>query len=264
MRMDELFRLARTTTVAQILERDDFAKRQAARAPISLLELLYPLLQGYDSVEVKADVELGGTDQKFNLLLARDIQRAYGVPEQTILTMPILPGTDGERRMSKSLGNYIGVTEPPAEIYGKTLSIPDSVVPLYYELLLGRPVPGGLPPRDAKRALARELVAEFHDAEAAQAAEREFDRVHREGGTPDEVGEVTWPAAELGESVHLPELLRRAFGVSTSDARRALGQGGVSVEGEPVRAGVLDVPAPELDGKVLRLGKRRFARVRVR
>ncbi|HWF49929.1 MAG TPA: tyrosine--tRNA ligase [Solirubrobacteraceae bacterium] len=263
MRMDELFRLARTTTVAQILERDDFAKRQAARAPISLLELLYPLLQGYDSVEVKADVELGGTDQKFNLLLARDIQRAYGVPEQTILTMPILPGTDGERRMSKSLGNYIGVTEPPAEIYGKTLSIPDAVVPLYYELLLGRPVPEDLPPRDAKRALARDLVAEFHDGEAAQAAEVEFDRVHREGGTPDEVEEVTWPAGELGQSIHLPELLRRAFGVSTSDARRALGQGGVSIEGEPVLAGVLDMPASELDGKVLRLGKRRFARVRV-
>ncbi|MDQ6806164.1 MAG: tyrosine--tRNA ligase [Actinomycetota bacterium] len=263
MPMEELFELARTTTVAQILERDDFANRQAARAPISLLELLYPLLQGYDSVEVKADVELGGTDQKFNLLLARDIQRAYGVPEQTILTMPILPGTDGERRMSKSLGNYIGVSEPPAEIYGKTLSIPDSVVPLYYELLLGRPVAEDVPPRDAKRALARELAAEFHGAEAAEAAEREFDRVHRDRGTPDEVEEVPWPVGELGESVHLPELLKRAFGVSTSEARRALGQGGVSVDGAPVAAGALDLPASELDGKVLRLGKRRFASVRV-
>jgi tyrosyl-tRNA synthetase len=263
MPMDELFRLARTTTVAQILERDDFAKRQAARAPISLLELLYPLLQGYDSVEVAADVELGGTDQKFNLLLARDIQRAYGVPEQAILTMPILPGTDGERRMSKSLGNYIGVTEPPSEIYGKTLSIPDSVVPLYYELLLGRGVPEALAPRDAKRELARELVAQFHGGEAAAAAEREFDRVHREGGVPDEVDEVQWPVADLGESVHMPELLRRAFGVSTSDARRALGQGGVSVDGEPVAPGTLDLPAGALDGKVLKLGKRRFARVRV-
>jgi tyrosyl-tRNA synthetase len=263
MPMDELFRLARTTTVAQILERDDFAKRQLAREPISLLELLYPLLQGYDSVEVKADVELGGTDQKFNLLLARDIQRAYGVPEQTILTTPILPGTDGERRMSKSLGNYIGVSEPPTEIYGKTLSIPDAVMPLYYELLLGRPAPSDLPARDAKRALARDLVTDFHDAAAAAAAEREFDRVHRGGGTPDEVDEVTWPVGELGESVHLPGLLRRAFGVSTSDARRALGQGGVSLDGEPIAAGVLDLPAAELDGKVLKLGKRRFARVRV-
>jgi tyrosyl-tRNA synthetase len=263
MPMEDLFRLARTTTVAQILERDDFAKRQLARAPISLLELLYPLLQGYDSVEVGADVELGGTDQKFNLLLARDIQRAYDVPEQAVLTMPILPGTDGERRMSKSLGNYIGVSEPPAEIYGKTLSIPDAAVPIYYELLLGRAVPGDLAPRDAKRALARELVGEFHDAAAAVAAEREFDRVHREGGTPDEVGEVQWPVGELGETVHLPALLRRAFGISTSEARRALAQGGVSLDGEPVAAEVLDLPAAELDGKVLKLGKRRFARVRV-
>jgi tyrosyl-tRNA synthetase len=263
MTMEQLFRLARTTTVAQILERDDFAKRQLARAPISLLELLYPLLQGYDSVEVRADVELGGTDQKFNLLLARDIQRAFGVPEQAVLTMPILPGTDGERRMSKSLGNYIGVSEPPAEVYGKTLSIPDSAIPVYYELLLARPVPEDMPPRDAKRALARGLVTEFHDAEAAEAAEREFDRVHRDRGTPDEVPVVTWPVAELGERVHLPELLRRAFAVSTSEARRALGQGGVSIDGEPVAAGVLDLPAAELDGKVIRLGKRRFARVKV-
>jgi tyrosyl-tRNA synthetase len=263
MKMDELFRLARTTTVAQILERDDFAKRQLARAPISLLELLYPLLQGYDSVEVAADVELGGTEQKFNLLLARDIQRAYGVPEQTILTMPILPGTDGERRMSKSLGNYIGVSEPPGEIYGKTLSIPDSIVPLYYELLLGGAVPEDLGPRDAKRALARELTSEFYDPEAAVAAERDFDRVHLEGGRPEMIDEVDWPVAELGETVHLPELIRRAFGGSTSDARRALAQGGVSIDGEPVPVGTLDMPAAALDGKVIKLGKRRFARVRV-
>jgi tyrosyl-tRNA synthetase len=262
MRMDELFRLARTTTVAQILERDDFAKRQLAHAPISLLELLYPLLQGYDSVEVAADVELGGTEQKFNLLLARDIQRAYGVPEQAILTMPILPGTDGERRMSKSLGNYIGVTEPAAEIYGKTLSIPDSVVPLYYELLLGRAVPEDLVPRDAKRALARELVAQFYDGEAAEAAEREFDRVHVRREIPEAIAEVAWPVGELGETVHLPELIRRAFGVSTSEARRTLGQGGVTVDGEPVPAQTLDLPLDALEGKVVRLGKRRFARVR--
>ena len=263
MKMDALFRLARTTTVAQILERDDFAKRQLARAPISLLELLYPLLQGYDSVEVAADVELGGTEQKFNLLLARDIQRHYDVPEQTILTMPILPGTDGVRRMSKSLGNYIGVSEPAAEIYGKTLSIPDSAVPQYYELLLGRAVPAELGPRDAKRALARELVAQFHDAAAARAAEGEFDRVHLDRGVPDEVDEVRWPVDELGESIHLPALLRRAFAVSTSEARRALAQGGVSIDGEPVAAGTLDLPAATLDGKVIKLGKRRFARVRV-
>ena len=262
MPMEELFRLARTTTVAQILERDDFATRHDAGIPISLLELLYPLLQGFDSVEVRADVELGGTDQKFNLLLARDIQRAYGVPEQAILTMPILPGTDGERRMSKSLGNYIGVAEPPGEIYGKTLSIPDSAVPVYYRLLLGRGVPGDLLPRDAKRALARELVGEFAGAEAAGAAEREFDRVHREHGVPDELAEVVWAVAELGETVHIPELIRRAFGISTSEARRAIGQGGASLDGHVVAPDALDVPARAVDGAVLKLGKRRFARVR--
>ena len=263
MPMDDLFRLARTTTVAQILERDDFAKRQLARAPISLLELLYPLLQGYDSVEVQADVELGGTEQKSNLLLARDIQRAYSVPEQTILTMPILPGTDGERRMSKSLGNYIGVAELSGEIYGKTLSIPDPVVPMYYELLLGQDVPEDLGPRDAKRALARSLVAQFHGADASAAAEVDFDRIHLAREVPAEIDEVDWPVGALGETVHLPELVRRAFGGSTSDARRALAQGGVSIDGEPVPAGTLDVPAAAVDGKVLKLGKRRFARVRV-
>ncbi len=148
----------RKATVAQILERDDFAKRFAAGEPISLLELLYPLLQGYDSVAVRADVELGGTDQKFNLLLARDIQRAYGQPEQVILTMPLLTGTDGARKMSKSEHNYIGVTESPDEIYGKTLSIPDASLPDWYSLLLGAEADPTLSPRNAKRALARALV----------------------------------------------------------------------------------------------------------
>ena len=263
MSMEDLFALARTTTVAQMLERDDFAKRQAARAPISLLELLYPLLQGYDSVEVKADVELGGTDQTFNLLLARDIQRAYGVPEQAILTTPILPGTDGERRMSKSLGNYIGVSEPPGEIYGKTLSIPDTVVPLYYELLLGRAVPSDLGPRDAKRALARSLVEQFDGAAAAAEAEAEFDRVHVAREAPASIDEVVWTVSSIEAMVHLPELIRRSFGGSTSDARRALAQGGVKIDGEPLPAGALDLPAAELDGKVLQLGKRRFVRIRV-
>src|SRR4051812_5090164 len=155
MSMEELFRLARTATVAQLLERDDFAKRYAGGEPISILELLYPLLQGYDSVAVRADVELGGTDQKFNLLLARDIQQAYGVEPQAVLTLPILPGTDGVRRMSKSLRNYIGVTEPAEEIFGKAMSIPDDAMPLWYRLLLGREQSADLSPRDAKRGLAR-------------------------------------------------------------------------------------------------------------
>jgi len=261
MPMEQLFKLARIPTVGQLLERDDFAKRMANHTPISVLELLYPLLQGYDSVAIRADVELGGTDQKFNLLLGRDIQRAYDVAEQSILTVPILPGTDGVRRMSKSLGNYIGVTEPPDEIYGKTLSIPDEVLTTWYALLLGTEVPPGLGPRDAKRALARALVARFYDAAAAEEAEREFDRVHIERQAPEEMPTVSWPANE--PVVHLPALLASAFGISTSEARRALTQGGVRLDGEPVAEGVLDVPAAEVDGKVLQLGKRRFARVRV-
>jgi tyrosyl-tRNA synthetase len=261
MAMEELFKLARTATVAQILERDDFAKRYAARTPISVLELLYPLLQGYDSVAVRADVELGGTDQMFNLLLARDIQRAYGVAEQAVLTMPILPGTDGERRMSKSLGNYIGVTEPPGEIYGKTLSVPDAALETWYSLLLGSSPPAGVGPRDAKRALARELVARFHSPDAAGEAERAFDQVHISREVPDDVPSVVWPAAE--PVVHLPALLARAFEISTSEARRLLGQGGVKLDGEAFPNGSLDVPAGDVDGKVVQVGKRRFARVRV-
>ena len=262
MRMDELFRLLRSATVAQITEREDFAKRLSEGSPVSMLELLYPLMQGYDSVAIRADVELGGTDQKFNLLLGRDVQRAFGVPEQAVMTMPILAGTDGERRMSKSLGNYVGVTEPPDEIYGKTLSIPDSALETWYSLLLGSEPPAELGPRDAKRALARALVERFWGAEAAVDAEREFDRVHRDRQPPEEMPEVEWSASE--DPVHLPALLQQAFGVTTSDARRALAQGGVKLDGEPVANGSLDVPVEEVAGKVLQLGKRRFARVRVK
>ena len=184
MSMEELFKLARIPTVGQLLERDDFAKRFASHTPISLLELLYPLLQAYDSVAIRADVELGGTDQKFNLLLGRDIQRAYDVPEQAIVTMPLLPGTDGVQRMAKSLGNYIGVSEPPDQIYGKTLSIPDDALAVWYELLLGTGVPAELGPRDAKRALARALVARFHGTEAAAGGRaRVRPRPHRPPGS---------------------------------------------------------------------------------
>src|SRR3954449_10784853 len=187
MRMEELFRLARTATVAQMLERDDFAKRFAARAPISVLELLYPLLQGYDSVAIGADVELGGTDQTFNLLLARDVQRAYGVPEQTILTVPILPGTDGAEKMSKSLGNHIGVTEAPEEIYGRTLSLPDEAMDQWFDVLGVQRPPEATSPRDLKRALARAIVARFHGDAAAAAAEARFDRVHVRHEAPDDI-----------------------------------------------------------------------------
>jgi tyrosyl-tRNA synthetase len=276
MGMSDLFALLRTTTVAQVLERDDFAKRLAARQPISVLELLYPLLQGYDSVMVEADVELGGTDQKFNLLLGRDIQRAYGKPEQVILTLPLLTGTDGVQKMSKSLGNYIGVTEPPEEIYGKTLSIPDSSLPAWYSLLLGGGPPPELGPRDAKRALARELVARFHGPAAAQAAEEAFDRLHLRHELPDQLEELEWTlgdgdgdgngdgnGAGGAAKVHVPAVVRAAFGVSSSEARRAIAQGGVRIDGEPVPADRLDVDPAAIDGRVLQLGKRRFVRVRL-
>jgi tyrosyl-tRNA synthetase len=262
MSMEELFRLARSMTVSQVIEREDFANRLKGGAPIALLELFYPLLQGYDSVAVGADVELGGTDQKFNLLRGRDVQRAYGVPEQAIMTMPILPGTDGTRRMSKSLGNYIGVTEPPGEIYGKTLSIPDIALETWYRLLLDASPPAELGPRDAKRALARALVAKFHSPEAAEEAEHDFDRVHIEHGQPEEIPEVQWSAADSG-LVHLPALLAAAFGISTSDARRSLAQGAVRLDGRRVANGTLDLPVEQVGGKVLQLGKRRFARARM-
>jgi tyrosyl-tRNA synthetase len=261
MQMSELFRLLATTTVARVTEREDFAKRLAEGSAITMLELLYPLLQGYDSVAIRADVELGGTDQTFNLLLGRDIQRAYGVPEQAVLTMPILPGTDGVRRMAKSLRNYIGVTDPPEEMYGKTLSIPDAALPEWYWLLLDAERPADLGPRDAKRALARELVERYHGVSAAVAAQEAFDRVHIRHELPDDVPLVEF---ERGDGlIHLPALLVRAFGGTTSEARRALAQGGVKLDGEPIAAEPLDLPADELDGRVLQLGKRRFARVQL-
>jgi tyrosyl-tRNA synthetase len=267
MSMADLFALLRATTVSQVLERDDFATRLAAREPISVLELLYPLLQGYDSVAVQADVELGGADQKFNLLLGRDIQRAYGQPAQVVLTVPLLTGTDGQRKMSKSFDNYIGVTESPEQMYGKTMSIPDESLELWYELLLGSGVPPDLGPRDAKRALARALVTRFHGADAARAAEDAFDRVHVRHELPTDVPDVEWSVSEgsgsSGSTVHLPALLARAFGISSSEARRSLTQGGVRLDGQPLTNGSLDLDAAEVDGKVLQLGKRRFARVRV-
>jgi tyrosyl-tRNA synthetase len=257
MSMEQLFALARIPTVAQILERDDFAKRYKAGEPISILETLYPLLQGYDSVAVDADVELGGTDQTFNLLLARDIQRAYGSDQQAVLTLPILPGTDGVEKMSKSLGNHIGVSEPPEEQYGKTLSIPDAAMPVWFSLLAVDAPPQGTSPRDAKRWLARAIVARFHGEEAARGAEAQFDRVHIEHGVPDEIETLTLPAGPA----HLPAVLAEGFGLSRSEARRLLAGGGVKVDGEALSD--LDVEAAQLAGRVLQVGKRRFARVEV-
>ena len=257
MRAEDLFALMRVPTVAQLLERDDFSKRFGSGVPISLLELLYPVLQGYDSVAVEADVELGGTDQTFNLLMGRAIQAAYGQPGQVILTTPILAGVDGEQKMSKSLGNHVGVTDAPEEMYGRTLSIPDALMGSWYDLLLGHPMPEATAPREAKRALARELVARFHSEEAAQEAEAGFDRIFVDRGLPEDV-----PDHAVGDDpVHVPALLADAFGMSRSEARRLLVAGAVKLDGEPLGAEPLDRPVAELDGRVLQAGKRRFARV---
>jgi tyrosyl-tRNA synthetase len=260
MPMADVLALVRSTTVAQLLEREDFARRYRAGEPISVLELLYPILQGYDSVAVRADVELGGTDQKFNLLLGRELQRAYGQPQQAIMTMPILVGTDGARKMSKSLGNHIGVTDRPGEIYGKTLSIPDDAMAQYYRLLLGRELPRDEHPREAKRALARELAGWLHSPAAALEAERAFDRVHVEHRLPEEVPDGSFQAHD--GNVHLPEVIAELFDLSRTEARRLIDQGAVSLGGQPLGAGEYDVGAARAESQVLRVGKRRFRRLR--
>jgi tyrosyl-tRNA synthetase len=258
MRAEDLFRLARHSTVAQLLAREDFANRFKAQQPISVLELLYPLLQGYDSVAIESDVELGGTDQHFNLLLGREIQQAYGVAPQSILTMPILPGTDGVQRMSKSSGNYIGVSEPPEEIFGKVMSIPDEVMPTWYSLLTHEQFDPGEHPGEAKRRLGRILVARFHGDDAAKAAEEHFDRLFKQREVPDDIPEFPLPE---GDRVHLPALLRDAFGVSGAEARRLLAAGAVRVNGDPLSATDLDIDADRLEGATVQLGKRRFVRL---
>jgi tyrosyl-tRNA synthetase len=262
MAPEQLLGLLAQTTVARLLERDDFQKRLGANQPIAALEIMYPLLQGYDSVAVEADLELGGTDQKFNLLFGRDVQGAYGQPPQSILTMPILVGTDGVQKMSKSLGNYVGVTDPPAEMFGKLMSIPDEAMPEYFQLLLGTAVPAG-PPNEAKRELGRRIVERFHGEGAGAAAEAAFNRVFVDRGTPEDVPEVALAdfLENGGGEVHLPRLLAGAFGLSSSEGRRLLGQGGVKLDGEPLPAQPLDLPADQLAGRMLQVGKRRFARL---
>ena len=257
MSMSDLLALVRTTTVGQVLERDDFAKRRARGEPVSVLELLYPLMQGYDSVAVSADIELGGTDQTFNLLLGRDIQRAYGQPEQAVLTMPLLVGIDGREKMSKSLGNQIGVADDRAEVYGRTMSIPDSALEQWYELLLGRTLPAGSDPLEAKRALAAQLTTIYHGSAAAEHVAAEWDRVQRAGGTPSEIEEATFTATN--GTVHLPALIAELFDLSRSQARRLITEGAVSID--DVAVADVDVAPESLDGRVLRVGKRRFKRL---
>ena len=258
MGLEPLFRLAASTTVNQLLRRRDFAERMDEDRPISVLELLYPLMQAYDSVMLDADVELGGTDQLFNLMLGREVQQAYGKRPQVAMTLPILPGTDGVRRMSKSTGNYIGVTEAPEEQFGKVMSVPDAQMPEFYELLFpGEPGPTGHP-NDEKRRLGRLVADRFHGAGAGEAAEAHFDRLFKDRKAPDEVREVTVPAG----AVHMPALLVDQLGVgSRSEARRMLQQGGVSADGDVVSD--IDVDAAALDGRVVRAGKKRFALIRV-
>lgn len=255
----DLFALARRFTVARLLERDDFTKRMAAAKPISMLELLYPVLQGYDSVAVRADVELGGTEQRFNLLFGRDVQASFGQRPQIVITLPILPGTDGVRKMSKSLGNYVGVTEPSAEVYGKLMSVPDAALAQYWELLLGEQVDPDRPPMEAKRDLARRICDRFGGAGSGEKAEARFNEVHQQRGVPEDIPEHHLDGADV---VHLPVLLREGFGISGSEARRLIEQGAVRIDGDVLERGRLDVPAAELGGRVLQIGKRRFLRLR--
>jgi len=271
---EEIFHLTAQTTAARILERDDFARRWAAHQPISLLEMLYPLAQGYDSVAIRADIELGGTDQKFNLFMGRDLQERFGMPPQAIMTLDILPGTDGVERMSKSTGNYIGVTEDPRDIYGKVMSIPDDVMMTYFRLLTSHHADelarmetdlddGTVAPRDLKARLARELIARLRDEDAAAAAEEHFDRVFRRHELADDVQEVELlpEDVEEGGTVFLPRVMERWFGQTRSEWRRRITQGGVSLDGAPVSD--LALPVAELAGKHLKAGKSASAQGRI-
>jgi len=271
MTSSEMITLASRYTVARMLERDDFHKRFTGQQPIAIHEFLYPLVQGYDSVALEADVELGGTDQKFNLLVGRELQKQVGQRPQTVLTMPLLEGLDGVNKMSKSLGNYIGITEPPKEIYGKTMSISDELMVRYYELLSDVDLAtlekvrkgvageeGGMHPMEAKKALAHELVARFHGEDAARQAAQDFIQQFKQKEIPDDIPEVLLSA---DGPVWICRLLTDAGLVaSNGEARRMVRQGGVRLNGEKVTDADLEV---SLDGElILQVGKRRFARVK--
>ena len=252
----DVVRLTRTFTVAQLLERDDFAKRIAAGHPVSVSELLYPLMQAYDSVAVEADVELGGTDQLYNLLAGRTVMASYGLDPQVVLTTPLLLSWDGEK-MSSSVGNNIPLAALPEEQFGRTMRIPDTMLEDWYRLVVEAPIPPG-EAMEAKLALARFIVARSHGGEAARQAEAHFTRVVREGGAPDDVPELPLPD---GDPLHLPALLAAAFGLSTSDARRMISQGAVKLDGAPVTE--LDIARADMVDTLVQAGKRRFVRYRV-
>ena len=263
----DMIRLAAQYTVARMLERDDFSKRYAAQQSIAIHEFLYPLVQGYDSVALEADVELGGTDQKFNLLVGREMQKAYGKPQQAILTVPILEGLDGVQKMSKSLGNYIGITDAPNEMFGKLMSISDELMWRYFELLSFRPmsevaafktrISEGMNPRDVKFLLCEELITRFHDATAAESAKQDFIQRFQKNAIPDDMPEFQ---ISLGEGMLIGGLIKEAqLCQSTSEAMRMVNQGAVKIDGERVSDPKLVVDAK--DPFVLQVGKRKFARV---
>src|SRR5919112_2099286 len=255
--MADIIGLTRATTVARVLERDDFAKRYAAKGPITLTELLYPLMQAYDSVAMDADVELGGTDQLYNLLMGRQVMEYYGKPPQCVVTTPLLVGTDGKVKMSKSVGNYIGVTDPPGEMFGKVMSIPDYLMDDYYSLLLDRPMPEG-EPVEQKRELARSLVSKFHGESPAADAEKLFDAVVRRE-VPDDAPVVELPD---DEKIWIVDLITLAgFANTNGEARRFVKGGAVRVGGRVVRDEGLSLSSRELEGQVLQVGKRRYARL---
>lgn len=268
----DLLRLTSHYTVARMLERDDFAKRLAEESPIAVLELLYPLVQGYDSVAVRADVEVGGTDQLFNLLVGRDIMRAYGLEPQVVLTWPLLVGIDGTEKMSKSLGNYVGIAESPGEMFGKLMSIPDDLLPQYLQLLLEWPAEkvrealeaveaGQVNPRDLKDEMAREIVATYHGEDAAQEASEEFRRVFSQRELPSEMPDVEVAAEDLTNgAIWIIKLVRAAgFAPSNSEARRLVRQGGVRINDEPIKDDTASVVVKT--GDVLKVGRRRFGRI---
>jgi tyrosyl-tRNA synthetase len=274
LRMDEVLRLASTVTVARMLERDDFSNRYQASEPISMVEFMYPLLQGYDSVSVKADIELGGTDQKFNLLMGRTIMEAYGLIPQSIVTVPLLVGTDGEQKMSKSYGNYVGVSDSPPEMFGKVMSIPDTIMLTYWRLLTGagknelddierRLASGEYHPAAAKRDLAERLVTLYYSSEAAGEARSHFDRVFREKTDPEEMPLMALPAEAVQNGVVWMPRLLTALGLTSSngEARRLMAQGGVKLQGEPLRDPDAELRPGDLRGAVLQVGKRKFVRI---
>ena len=270
MRTTELIQLAAKHTVARMLERDDFHKRYHGGQPIAIHEFLYPLIQGYDSVAMRADIELGGTDQKFNMLVGRELQKQYGQAPQVVMTLPILEGLDGVQKMSKSLGNYIGINEPPEEMFGKLMSVSDELMWRYFDLLSFEPshtladwrreVAEGVNPRDVKFRLARELVGRFHGAPAAEKACEGFIARFQRGALPEEMAEITLSAA--GKGYPIANLLKDAGLVaSTSEAMRMIGQGAVRMDGERVADRGLQVSKNAQ--VVLQVGKRRFARVTI-